>query len=89
MAAEQGGRFSSIEVPLLNDEKVYHVNSSNEAVTKIKEQQHQTVHVGNASLFKTGFHLVNAISGSFSFLLFLLLLLLSFIINHIMILTPY
>ncbi|XP_073225400.1 amino acid transporter AVT1I-like isoform X2 [Cicer arietinum] len=46
MAAEQGGRFSSIEVPLLNDEKVYHVNSSNEAVTKIKEQQHQTVHVG-------------------------------------------
>ncbi|KEH34376.1 putative amino acid transporter, transmembrane domain-containing protein [Medicago truncatula] len=57
MAAEQGDRCSSIEVPLLVDEKVYQVNDS-----KNKDEYHM-VHVGNASSFKTCFHLVNAISG--------------------------
>ncbi|GAU27654.1 hypothetical protein TSUD_126000 [Trifolium subterraneum] len=61
MAAEQGDRYSSIEVPLLDDENVYQaVNGS-----KTKDEHH-TVHEGNTSLFKTCFHLVNGISGSFS-----------------------
>jgi len=71
MAAEQGDRFSSIEVPLLHDEKVYQVNDSNGLVSKNKDEYHM-VHVGNASSFKTCFHLVNAISGSFLALSFLL-----------------
>lgn len=60
MAVEQGDRYSSIEAPLLNDEKV---NDGNTTTTK--DQQHLTVHhVANASSFKTCFHLLNAISGS-------------------------
>ncbi|KAK2386701.1 amino acid transporter AVT1I [Trifolium repens] len=40
MAAEQGDRFSFIEVPLLDDEKVYQINGS-----KTKDENH-TVHEG-------------------------------------------
>ncbi|XP_058755577.1 amino acid transporter AVT1I-like [Vicia villosa] len=52
MATEQDDRYSSIQVPLLNDQKL---NDSN----TLKAVHH----VGNASLFKTCFHLLNAISG--------------------------
>jgi vesicular inhibitory amino acid transporter len=75
MAAEQGDRFSFIEVPLLDDEKVYQVNGS-----KTKDEHH-TVHEGNTSLFKTCFHLVNGISGS-NFLPSLSYCLLLIINNH-------
>jgi len=89
MAEEQGDRCSSIAVPLLDDEIVYQVNGSNGVVVAETEDQDHMVHVGNASSFKTCFHLVNAISGSF-----LALYLIVFITNyhfsllHILILCP-
>jgi len=90
MAAEQGDRRSSIEVPFLVDEKVYQVNDTNGVVSKNKDQYHM-VHVGNASSFKTCFHLVNAISGSFLALSFLLLLIIknhSYLLHVIIYLVP-
>jgi solute carrier family 32 (vesicular inhibitory amino acid transporter) len=88
MAEEQGDRCSSIEVPLLVDEKVYQVNDSNGVVSKNKDQYHM-VHVGNASSFKTCFHLVNAISGSFlAFYLIVFITNYHFSLLHILILCP-
>ncbi|KAJ1387049.1 Amino acid transporter, transmembrane domain [Sesbania bispinosa] len=58
-----GDRCSSMTtVPLLGDEEEVNNNDSSEGEVNKIEDIH-TVDVGSTSLFKTGFHLVNAISG--------------------------
>lgn len=65
MAGEQGDRFSSITIPLLDDEKLHQVNGSDEALVAKTCDLH-TPHVDNTSFFKTCFHLINALSGLFA-----------------------
>ncbi|KAG4974705.1 hypothetical protein JHK87_031526 [Glycine soja] len=62
MAGEQGDRFSSVTIPLLDDEKLHQVNGSDEALVSKTCVLH-TPHVGNTSFFMTCFHLINALSG--------------------------
>jgi len=65
MAGEQGDRFSSVTIPLLDDEKLHQVNGSDEALVSKTCVLH-TPHVGNTSFFMTCFHLINALSGLFA-----------------------
>ncbi|KAG4994858.1 hypothetical protein JHK84_031825 [Glycine max] len=62
MAGEQGDRFSSVTIPLLDDEKLHQVNGSDEALVSKTCVLH-TPHVGYTSFFMTCFHLINALSG--------------------------
>ncbi|KAL9320082.1 hypothetical protein ACSQ67_011921 [Phaseolus vulgaris] len=64
MGGKEGGRCSSITIPLLvSDEKVKQVNDCEALKAKTCNHVH-TSNVGNTSVFKTSFHLINALSGA-------------------------
>lgn len=84
MAGTEQGDISSsiITIPLLNDERVHHVNGSDELL-EAKTWDLHTSHEGKTSFFKTCFNLINALSGNLHALSFFLVFLGFICINFI------